>query len=227
MKLNRPHTTLFILQTVDGKISTGVDPRDFDTDLPEINSISKGLHQYYELEKKGNKVSLNTGKVMKKIGVNTKTTIPTKTDIDFVILDNKPHLTQNGVEYICNWVNKLYLFTKNRNHPAYSLKVNNLEIINFESLHALFETLYSKYNIREVTIQSGGTLNSELLQNKLIDEISLVIAPILVGGRDTPSLIGGNSLKSIEDLKKITTLNLKEVTKLHNSYLHLKYIVNK
>ncbi len=44
---NRPYTTLFLLQSLDGKISTGAtDERDFDKDLPLLPGVKDGLHQY-------------------------------------------------------------------------------------------------------------------------------------------------------------------------------------
>ena len=68
---------------------------------------------------------------MSKIGVNNKKTIPQKSPCTFVIIDNKPHLNENGIKYLCNWVEKLILVTKNLNHPSYNVKngFSNLEIL--------------------------------------------------------------------------------------------------
>ena len=49
--MERPVTMLFMLMSVDGKISTGVaDELDVDKDFPRIAGVSEGLHQYYEIE---------------------------------------------------------------------------------------------------------------------------------------------------------------------------------
>ena len=49
--MDRPITTLFMLMSVDGKISTGSsDERDVDRDFPKIPGVREGLHQYYEIE---------------------------------------------------------------------------------------------------------------------------------------------------------------------------------
>lgn len=49
--MERPITTLFMLMSVDGKISTGAtDELDVDKDFPKIAGVSEGLHQYYEIE---------------------------------------------------------------------------------------------------------------------------------------------------------------------------------
>ena len=49
--MDRPITTLFMLMSVDGKISTGAtDELDVDRDFPQIAGLREGLHQYYEIE---------------------------------------------------------------------------------------------------------------------------------------------------------------------------------
>ena len=91
--MNRPITTLFMLESLDGKISTGNnDNLDIDKDFPKIDGVKEGLHQYYEIESNTDYFSLNTGKVMAKIGVNDKKEYHEKIDVNFIIIDNKPHL---------------------------------------------------------------------------------------------------------------------------------------
>ena len=52
MKHERTFNTLFMLSSVDGKISTGnIDKRDVDKDFPKIEGLKEGLQQYYALEK--------------------------------------------------------------------------------------------------------------------------------------------------------------------------------
>ena len=49
--MGRPITTLFMLMSVDGKISTGAtDELDFDQDFPRIEGVREGLQQYYDIE---------------------------------------------------------------------------------------------------------------------------------------------------------------------------------
>lgn len=57
----KPITTLFMLMSVDGKISTGaVDELDVDRDFPRINGVKEGIYQYYEIEKTTDLWSLNS-----------------------------------------------------------------------------------------------------------------------------------------------------------------------
>ena len=229
--MNRPITTLFMLESLDGKISSGAnDNLDADKDFPKINGVKEGLHQYYELEQETDLFSLNTGRVMAKIGVNDQKEYHNKIDaVTFVIIDNKPHLNENGIDYLCHWVGKVILVTTNKEHPAFNTKYENLDILLYDELdlNSLLEDLYSKYNAERLTIQSGGTLNGLFVRNKLIDYVNIVIAPILVGGRDVPTLVDGESINDESELNKLLPLKLLECNKLENSYIELKYKVIK
>ena len=231
---NRPHTTLFMIESLDGKISTGdVDELDVDKDFKRIFGVKEGLHQYYELEQKTDWYSLNTGRVMAKIGVNTRTKEPSKMDVNFIIIDNKPHLDEKGVAYLAKWVQTLYLVTTNKKHPAYDLKKEypNIQIIPYDNevdLADLLRRMKEDYHAKRITIQSGGTLNASWIREALIDSVSIVVAPCLIGGSTTQSLIGGESLHTEEDLKKIKALKLIKCDILEDSYLHLQYeMINK
>lgn len=230
---NRPINTLFMLMSLDGKINSGsTDELDVDRDWCNIDGVKEGLNQYYDIEKTTDWYSLNTGKVMEKIGVNERKDIPEKINCRFIIIDRKPHLMESGVEYLCNWVEKLFLVTNNKNHPAFNLenKLDNLVIMYYENeidLNVLMNELNEKYEVKRVTIQSGGTLNAEFLRNDLIDYVHIVVAPLLVGGKDTNTLIDGKSITSISELDKLKALELIECNKLENSYIELIYKVKK
>ena len=79
--------------------------------------------------------------------------------------------------------------------------------------------------ISELTVQSGGTLNATLVRSGLIHYVSVVVAPVLVGGRSTPTLIDGEPPKSDNDLELLRPLQLLSARPLDGSYLHLRYAV--
>jgi len=222
---NRPVTTLFLLQSLDGKISTGpTDNFDVDKDIPKLSgNPAQGLHQYYEAEQETDLWSLNSGRVMAKVGYNSKPFAKERCPVNFVIIDNN-HLTDHGVSYTCSVFNHFYLVTSNKNHPAYLSNEDNLTIIEYNGKFNpknMLEELY-KYGCKELTIQTGSTLNNIFLRNHLIDKVNIVICPILVGGTNTSSLIGGSDVKKLSD---IGILNLTKIKKLNNSYIEVFYDV--
>lgn len=229
---NRPILTLFMLQSIDGKISTGDgDNFDFDKDLPLINGLREGLDQYYQIEQTTDLWSLCTGKTQAKIGINEwNIESIQKTDVNFIIIDNN-HLTINGIKNLMKKAKELVLVTTNNKHPAIKMASsdNNLSCIAYEKLNLdnLLETLYNKYNCKSITLQSGGTMNGFFLRQGLIDRIKVVIAPVLIGGKNVPTLVDGTSPMSIQEIQQHGVYELYNMHQLNNSYIELDYIRNK
>jgi len=224
--MDRPITTLFMLMSVDGKISTGAtDDLDIDKDFPQIAGISEGLHQYYEIEQTTDLWTINSGRVQAKIGANTRE-MPNKTPVSFVVIDNK-HLNENGIRYFCALSKNFVLITSNEKHPAYNIEESNFHIIYQKELSLNDELikLKSEYGCERITVQTGGTLNGLFLREKLFDYVDIVVAPVLIGGKDTSTLIDGESLLSQSELSKLGVLKLQECVVLENSYLRLRYEV--
>ena len=225
--MKRPITTLYMLSSVDGKISTGAtNELDVDKDFPKLDGVKEGLYQYYEIEQTTDLWSLNTGKVQAKMGVNTKELPKEKCPVSFVLVDSK-HLTEGGVRYFCALSQQFVLITTNKEHPAFSVNEDNLHIIYQEKLDLAeaLARLYSDFGCERLTIQSGGELNGLFLREKLFDYVDIVIAPVLIGGKDTPTLIDGVSLMAESELSKLGILELESCEVLKHSYIRLRYKV--
>lgn len=222
-----PVTTLFMLMSLDGKISTGAsDSRDFDQDLPAVAGVAEGLAQYYRLEEGTDRYSLNTGRVLAKVGWNDDKTEIEQVPVSFVVLDNQ-HLTHRGVGNLLERTERLTLVTANPRHPALNLNDSRLHVLRVEEtvdFHQLFGDL-TAMGVTKLTVQSGGTLNAALARSGLINYVSVVVAPVLVGGNTTPTLLDGVPLESDSDMALLRPLHLLGVNQLDHSYLHLQYAV--
>ena len=137
------------------------------------------------------------------------------------------HLTDHGIRYFCALSKEFVLITSNANHPAFQVKEANLHIIYQSklSLPDALASLKSEYGCQRITVQTGGTLNGLFLREKLFDYIDIVVAPILIGGKDTSTLIDGKSLLTEGELSQLGVLKLQECMVLENSYLRLRYKV--
>ena len=107
------------------------------------------------------------------------------------------------------------------------MKEENLHIILQEKtdLHGALARLKKEFGCERLTIQSGGTVNGLFLREKLFDYVDIVVAPVLIGGKVTPSLIDGSSLMSREELSGLGVLKLEDCSVLEDSYIRLRYKV--
>ena len=75
------------------------------------------------------------------------------------------------------------------------------------SLPELMRILSAEFGIRKLMIEGGPTLNWHMLHHRLVDEIRLIHLPFIVGGSDTPSLVGGMHIESEEEMIRLALKN--------------------
>lgn len=160
-------------------------------------------------------------------GVNERKDTPEKINMALVVIDNKLRLNENGIVYLTKWAKQFILITNNKNHPAFSMNIENLSIIYQEEieLNSLFKILKNEYHVESITIQSSDILNEALLQDKLFDYVNVVVSPMFIGCRSMQSLSSENSIRESSQLLPLSNLKLEEYKVLENSYIQLKYKV--
>lgn len=87
-------------------------------------------------------------------------------------------------------------------------------------LKVALEELYERYGIRQVRVDSGGTLNGVLLRQGLVDEVSVLVYPELVGGVSPRSLFVAPDLTSGDGVIK---LRLLKASSLRDGFVWLLY----
>jgi len=70
-------------------------------------------------------------------------------------------------------------------------------------LPLLLEILYEQYGVRKMMVEGGPTLNYHMLHHRLVDEIRLIHLPFIVGGDDTPSLVGGMHIETEDEMIRL------------------------
>jgi 2,5-diamino-6-(ribosylamino)-4(3H)-pyrimidinone 5'-phosphate reductase len=89
-------------------------------------------------------------------------------------------------------------------------------------LRAGLEELGARYGVKLVRVDSGGILNGVLLRAGLVDEVSVLINPSLVGGVTPRSIFQAPDLASEEGVIK---LRLAHVEKMEGDVVWLRYEV--
>lgn len=90
-------------------------------------------------------------------------------------------------------------------------------------MRAALEALNVRYGAQTVLLDSGGTLNGVLLRAGLVNEISLLVHPCLVGGITPRSFFRAPDLTSPEG---VIALRLIHVEQIRDQILWLRYAVS-
>lgn len=238
-----PETTLFMLMSIDGKISTGAtDTYDVDADFPKITGLKEGLQGYYDLESETDFWCLISGKTMTKIGANSgKLHMVNVTGLHRAVY-GVTDLTVKGVKLLVEQSDYVHFFVKDPSglkkvhdgcrgkdlkHWTVHLldgKFSNILGVSMNykdplSVLAILKTLGCDH----LTVQTGGTINGAFVQAHALDHINVVMAPCLIGGADTPTLIDG--VNPNKGLEHVNTFKLVKAKPMTGSYLQLCYDV--
>jgi 2,5-diamino-6-(ribosylamino)-4(3H)-pyrimidinone 5'-phosphate reductase len=89
-------------------------------------------------------------------------------------------------------------------------------------LCAALEMLHERYGVRTVRVDSGGTLNGILLRAGLVDEVSLLVHPALIGGTSLRSSFRADDLTTSDGM---IPLKLKALEWLGEGVAWLRYDV--
>lgn len=196
--MTRPITTLILPISADGKlVSRDAILTDKDPSWRSRPGVIGYLQQFFDFSG-SDSYTLTTGAVMALSGVNTKDGSPDPSDLKLVVLDFDHSLTENGIKYLQKSVKELIIINK------------------IMSPKQILEFLGTK-KVKNLTIHSTP-MNALWLQNNLINYLTLIIYPLIVGESGSPVTSIG--------LTDPRTLKLLESRTFDTNYLCLRYELN-
>ncbi len=87
-------------------------------------------------------------------------------------------------------------------------------------LRVALESLANRYGVQRVRVDSGGTLNGALLRAGLVDEVSLLVDPTLIGGMSPRSMFVAPDLAAPDG---VIHARLSHVEQIGNGSVWLRY----
>ncbi|WP_062544714.1 RibD family protein [Rufibacter tibetensis] len=91
-------------------------------------------------------------------------------------------------------------------------------------LDLVLRKLYSLFGMKTVRIDGGGHVNGSFLKAGLIDEFSLVLAPVADGTTGSPTVFEAE--KGYGN-RKATQFKIKSVDRIYDDFLWIRYLVVK
>ena len=194
----RPTTTLILPISADGKlVSRDAILTDHNPAWRTLPGVIGYLQQFFDFSESGD-YALTTGEVMALSGVNQKTLTPEQSNLSLVVLDFNHVLTRSGIAYLRRSVANLVLL-RTRLSPTRIL------------------SYLGRLQITRLTLHSTP-MNALWLEHHLVDHLTLIIYPLVVGESGTPVTSLG--------LQSPRTLTLVETTTFDTNYVCLRYDLN-
>ncbi|EEK77325.1 RibD (Riboflavin-specific deaminase) [Bacillus cereus R309803] len=208
MKTKRPFVTIKTAMSLDGKTATVTGESKWITG----EEARADVHQYRHTH----------DAIL--VGVNT------------VIADN-PHLTTripNGGKHPIRVILDTHLRTPSSSHvitdglaPTWIIvgkDVNKEKIASYEFENiAIFQMKTKQIEVQDILdllgekqilslfVEGGQTVHASFLQTNNFNEIVTYISPKLIGGKDAPTLFGGNGFATLQDALSLEIQEMKQI----------------
>jgi len=194
--MSRPHVIVNCAMSADGKIA-----------LPSRGQLrissDKDIKRMYKLLNECDAVLVGIGTVLSddpKLTVKEKYVKHPRQPIR-VILDVHCKTPEDAL--VVNQAAKTLIITGEKCSKKYG---DNVEIIECETdenglidLNVLLKLLYER-GIKTLLVGGGGTVIWNFLKQKLVDDLYVYVGPIIIGGKNTPTLADGAGISGADEL---------------------------
>jgi 2,5-diamino-6-(ribosylamino)-4(3H)-pyrimidinone 5'-phosphate reductase len=194
--MNQPHIIINCAMTADGKIA---QPNGKQLCI----SCEEDMERMYKLRNKYDAVLVGINTVLSddpKLTVKDKYVENPRQPIR-IVLDTHCKTPTNSL--VVNQAAKTLIITDKECNKKYN---DNVEIIQCETdkegyidLNKLLKILFNR-GIKTLMVEGGSTVILNFLKQRLVDDMYVYISPMIVGGKDTPTLADGNGIKNIGEL---------------------------
>ncbi len=132
-----------------------------------------------------------------------------------VVLDNRLQLPLNSSLVTTAGEVPTIVFTNSRDAGKKAkLQTRGVEVIELEmggrDLAGVLEEL-KKREIQSVLVEGGTEIAGGFCDARLIDKITFIAAPLIIGGREAPTAVGGAGADSIADAMKLRRMSISQL----------------
>lgn len=78
-------------------------------------------------------------------------------------------------------------------------------------LKKLLQELWRRHQVQSVLIEGGGEVLASAFQERLVDRLVWVVAPIIIGGRASPSSVGGPGIRKLAEAVRLKGVRIRRV----------------
>jgi 2,5-diamino-6-(ribosylamino)-4(3H)-pyrimidinone 5'-phosphate reductase len=209
--MKKPYVVINCAMSADGKIAS---PSGKQMRI----SCDEDIKRMYELRNKCDAILVGINTVLTdnpKLTVKEKYVKNPKQPIRLV-LDTNCKTPVDSL--VVNDVAKTYIITGKQCDKNYG---DNVEVIVCDTdkdglinLEKLMGILYNR-DIKKLMVEGGGTVIWNFLKSGFVDDFYVYVGPMIIGGKDTPTIAGGNKIDENSNLKIVETKTIGPGTLLH------------
>lgn len=202
MSTGRPFVHLKLAVSLDGKIATRTGDSRWITGADARARAHELRHEYDAIL----------------VGAGTATTddpllsdrsgLPRRRPLLRVVLDQKLRLSPESQLATTTSQAPVIVFGDPESPGTAALRAQGIEIVTHRDLCGVLRELGSR-SIQSVLVEGGASVAGEFLDAGLVNKVTFLIAPKIVGGTEAPSAVGGRGVETMSEaieLERTTTI---------------------
>ena len=201
----RPFVHLKLAMSLDGRISLGPSISTALTGGPALARVHELRHEHDAILVGGNTAGVDDPQLTDRSGKERRRPLVR------VVLDNTLQIKADSKLVATAPEVPTIVFTNSSNADKISLlRSRGVEVIELEmggrDLSAVLAEL-RKRELQSVLVEGGAEIAGAFIDARLVDKVTFLYAPLVIGGRMAPSAIGGSGAESIDRSLKLTELS--------------------
>ena len=206
-KTGRPFVHLKMAISLDGRIATRTGDSRWITGAKSLERVHEIRHEYDAILVGANTVVVDNPQLTDRSGGDRRRPLAR------VILDNSLRISLNSQIVLTAGEVPTIIFTNSTDDTKIAdLRTEGVEI-NYiaeggRNLQGILQEL-GKRDIQSVLIEGGAEVAGSFFDAKLIDKITFFIAPIVIGGKDAPTAIGGQGAQVLSSAMRLRDVEIK------------------
>jgi diaminohydroxyphosphoribosylaminopyrimidine deaminase/5-amino-6-(5-phosphoribosylamino)uracil reductase len=205
----RPFVHLKLATSIDGRISLSDSVSTALSGQAARDRVQSLRHQYDAILIGGNTAAVDDPFLTDRSGK------PRRRPLVRVVLDNRLRLPVGSKLVSTARDFPLIVFTNSREREKISALLDRgVEVIELEmggrDLTGLLAELKAR-EIQSVLVEGGSEVAGSFCDERLVDKLSFIAAPIVIGGRDAPGAIGGAGAVSLAEALQLSDITIEKL----------------
>lgn len=208
-KKQRPFVHLKLAMSLDGRISLGDSVSTALSGEAALKRVHELRHEYDAILIGGNTAGVDNPSLTDRSGKARRRPLVR------VVLDNRLRIALDSVLVRSANAAPTIVFTNSDDYAKIAgLQDREVEVVSLETggrdLAKVLEYLKER-SIQSLLVEGGSEIAGAFCDAGLVDKITLIIAPLIIGGPDAPTAIGGKGASSIADAVKLRDISIERL----------------
>ena len=205
----RPFIHLKLAMSLDGRISLNRSVSTALSGVAALNRVHKLRHENDAILIGANTALVDNPNLTDRSGKQRRRPLVR------IVLDNSLRLPKDHKLVITSHETPTIVFTSNIDPlDTKPLTDSGVEVVPVaggpRNLPEVLDELYRR-EVQSVLVEGGSEVAGAFIDARLVDKVTLIAAPIIVGGKDAPVAVGGNGVSCLNDAMRLRDISISNL----------------